>query len=279
MHRRWPLVPIILLLAAFGCLAQTPEQQQTMQQLRALSWQQGPGAGQVGTQASIKVPAGYVFLNDADTAKFLKIMGNPPEPGYYTFAPKSLQWFAVFRFASSGYVKDDEKIDPDALLKSLKESDGPANEERRKLGFDQLTTEGWLVPPHYDAVTKRLEWGVRLRSGHGDQTINYTSRILGRTGVMEATLVSSPESVGADMDVFRGDLAGFSFNPGQTYAEFRSGDKVAEYGLGALVLGGAAAVAAKTGLLKSFGKLIWVGVLFVLGALGSIWKKITGRKD
>jgi uncharacterized membrane-anchored protein len=276
--RRWPLV-LISLATALGCFAQTPAQEQTIQQLRSLQWQKGPGIGQVGMQGSVKLPGEYVFLNDPETAKFLQIMGNPPSAGNYAFAPKSLEWFAVFHFDASGYVKDDEKIDPDALLKTLKESDVPANEERRKLGMEQLTTEGWLVPPHYDVTTKRLEWGLRLRGEHGDQTINYTTRLLGRSGVMAATLVSSPERVGADMDMFRGNLSGFSFNPGQAYTEYRSGDKVAEYGLGALVLGGAAAAAAKTGLLKSLGKFLWLGVLAVLAAISSLWKKITGRKD
>jgi uncharacterized membrane-anchored protein len=32
-------------------------------------------------------------------------------------------WWATFDFDPSGYVKDDEKIDADALLKQLKESD------------------------------------------------------------------------------------------------------------------------------------------------------------
>jgi uncharacterized membrane-anchored protein len=178
-----------------------------------------------------------------------------------------------------GYVKDDEKIDADELLKSLKESDGPANEQRRSLGMSELYTEGWLVPPHYDMTTKRLEWGLRLRDSSGAQTINYTSRLLGRSGVMSAILVSDPAAVGSDMEVFRRHLAGFAFVPGQTYSEYTSGDKVAEYGLGALVLGGAAAAAAKSGLLKSLGKFIWVIVLGVVAAISAVFKKLTGKKE
>jgi uncharacterized membrane-anchored protein len=280
--RRWQLV-LILAAAVLGlstmAFAQNAEQEKALQQLRALQWQRGPAAGHVGTLATVAIPNQYVFLNEPETSKFLQLMGNPPKSGYYAFAPESLTWFAVFHFNDTGYVKDDEKIDPNALLESLKASDGPANEERRKLGMSQLVTEGWLVPPHYDVATKRLEWGVRLRGDSGEQTINYTTRLLGRTGVMAATLVSSPERIGADMEVFRKDLARFAFVPGQTYAEYRSGDKVAEYGLGALVLGGAAAAAAKTGLLKTLGKFIWLGVLAVLAASGGIWKKISGRKE
>ena len=273
------ILAVLVLFCSGFAAAQNLDQAQLTQQLKALGWQRGPSVAQIGARASIQVPTGYVFLNEADTSKFLRLLGNPPEPGYNAFAPETLAWFAVFSFKESGYVKDDEQIDGDALLKTLKDSDGPANEERRRLGMDTLTTEGWLVPPHYDLATKRLEWGLRLRSGGGEQTINYTSRILGRSGVMAATLVSSPETVGADMDVFRRDLGGFKFSPGQNYTEYRSGDKVAEYGLGALIVGGAAAAATKTGLLKSLFKFLWVGVATVVAAVASIWKRIAGRRS
>jgi uncharacterized membrane-anchored protein len=45
-------------------------------------------------------------------------------------------------------------------------------------------------------------------------------------------------------------LQNYSFNEGEKYSEFRSGDKIAEYGLSALIVGGAAAAAVKTGAFK-----------------------------
>ena len=80
--------------------------------------------------------------------------------------------------------------------------------------------------------------------------VNYTSRLLGRSGVMSAVLVSSPQTLAEDMQAFNRALAGYDFVAGEKYAEFKSGDRIAEYGLGALVLGGAAAAAAKAGLFK-----------------------------
>jgi len=91
--------------------------------------------------------------------------------------------------------------------------------------------------------------------------------------------VSSPQTLNADMKEFNGALAGYQFNAGEQYAEFKSGDKIAEYGLGALVLGGAAAAAAKAGLFKSLGKFLWV---IIGGALMGGWtllKKLFGRKE
>ena len=132
-----------------------------MAELRKLAWQEGPTEGRISDKATITVPKQMVFLDAQNTRRFLELNGNPPQDGNYLIAPTSLAWFAVFSFRGSGYIKDDEKIDPNALLKSLKDSDAPANEERKRLGMMPLYTEGWEVPPHYDIVTKRLEWGMR----------------------------------------------------------------------------------------------------------------------
>src|SRR6188474_2073036 len=234
-----------------------------MQELQKLAWQKGPGEGVIGARAKIKIPAGYSFLDDKNTRRFLELMGNPPRDGHYMIAPANLDWFAVFSFDPVGYVKDDEKIDADKLLATLKESDAPGNEERKRLGMAPIYTDGWHVPPHYDAGTKRLEWGMRLRDEKGGLHVNYTSRLLGRSGVMSAILVSSPQTLNEDMKSFNAALAGYDFVAGEKYAEFKSGDKIAEYGLAALVVGAGAAAAAKMGLLKYLGKFWYLIVAAV----------------
>jgi len=249
-----------------------------MQELQKLAWQKGPGEGAIAGKAKIAIPLGYAFLDDRGTRRFLELMGNPPRDGHFMIAPGNLDWFAVFSFEPVGYVKDDEKIDADALLKSLKEGDAPGNEERKRLGMAPIYTDGWHVPPHYDTGTKRLEWGMRLRDDGGRRHVNYTSRLLGRSGVMSAVLVSSPESLAQDMQAFNTALAGYQFDAGEKYAEFKAGDRIAEYGLGALVLGGAAAAAAKAGWFKILGKYIWI---IIGGALMGGWtllRKLFGRK-
>lgn len=249
-------------------------------ELKKLAWQNGPTKGAVAGKASLKVPTGYVFLDEQNTRRFLELNGNPPDDRHYLIAPKSLNWFAVFSFNPSGYIKDDEKIDPDDLLKSLKKSDGPGNEERKRLGMGLLFTDGWQVTPHYDIETKRLEWGVRLRTDKDEKLVNYTSRLLARTGVMSAVLVSEPQSLDADIRDFKAVLKNFSFNSGESYAEFKSGDKVAEYGLAALILGGAAAVATKkgfwavlAGFFAAFWKLLAGLAVAAVAGLWSIFKK------
>lgn len=277
------ILALLLLLPALAHAQRDPQSLRDpsyiIQELQKLAWQRGPGEGAIGGKAKIRIPEGHAFLDERNTRRFLELMGNPPRDGHYMIAPSTLDWFAVFSFDPVGYVKDDEKIDADELLESLKKGDAPGNEERKRLGMAPIYTDGWHVPPHYDSGTKRLEWGMRLRDDSGAKHVNYTSRLLGRSGVMSAVLVSSPQTLNQDMQAFNGALGGYQFVAGEKYAEFKSGDKIAEYGLAALVVGGAAAAAAKAGLFKSLGKFLWV---IIGGALMGGWallKKLFGRRE
>jgi uncharacterized membrane-anchored protein len=79
--------------------------------------------------------------------------------------------------------------------------------------------------------------------------------------VTSVVLVSAPERLDGSIAELKDDLKGFDYRAGQKYAEYRPGDKVAKYGLAALITGGAAAIAVKTGLWK-----------VILGALAASWK-------
>jgi len=274
-----PVVLLALLVVTLPAAAQQPrDPQDVVKQIQGLGWVHGPADANIGGLATITVPKGLSFLDGPNTRKFLELNLNPPRDDHYTLSSQDLSWFAVFYFESVGYVKDDEKLDPDALLKSLQGSDDRANAERKRLSMPAINTVGWHVPPHYDPETKRLEWGVKLRqSDVGTDVVNYTIRILGRRGVMHVTLVSDPQELDKDIVAFKGALGGYGFVAGEKYAEFKAGDRVAEYGLAALVLGGAAAVATKTGFGKALIKFIGIGVVALFGAVAAFFRKFARR--
>ena len=231
-------------------------------QLRQLNWVKGPQTIQMFGNSSINVPQGYVFLGTADTSKFQSLMQNLDSGQEYFFGPSDLHWESFFSYGDDGYVKDDEKIDADAILKNITDSTRAGNEQRRQRGWDEMEVVGWQTPPYYDAATHHLEWAIRGRDQKtGEEVVNFNTRILGRGGVMSVVLVSSPDALAASISELKNGLQGFDYLAGQKYAEYRPGDKVAKYGLAALITGGAAAVAVKTGLWK-----------VVVGALVAGWK-------
>jgi uncharacterized membrane-anchored protein len=249
-----------------------------LRQIDDLGWKSAPQSGRISTEATVTLVGDLRYLDTDASSRFLVMNGNPPQAGLYTVAPRIPVWFAILSYDPSGYLRDDETIDPDALLQTLKKNNVVDNEERARLNLQSLTLEGWSVPPHYDAITKRLEWGTKFRSPDGNYTVNYSTRLLGRNGVIHATLVTAPETLDNDVKAFKAALTHIEFNRGSRYAEFRQGDKVAEYGLAALIVGGAAAAAAKSGAGKALFKFIGVGILAAAAAVWSWIKSLFSKK-
>ena len=279
-------VSVCALAAALAIGASAPSvaadsEQDVRSEMQKLPWQEGPATGDVGSRSKIQIPDGARLLPESSGGRFLELTGNLPEQGDTVLVRKG--WWATLSFDDSGYVKDDEKLDADALLASMRKNEESANEERKKRGMATLTNDGWIVPPHYDPTTKYLEWGVRLRSSDSPQpVVNYTMRLLSRHGSETVILVTSPETLQQDVADLHQVLTGYKFNPGESYAEFRPGDHVAEFGLGALVLGGAAAAAVKAGWFKGLiagliaaWKLVAAGVVAAFAGL----KRLFSRKS
>lgn len=238
----------------------------------------GPYSGDLGPQAQIAVPEGCLYADGDNTRKFLELSQNlssGDELGMVLSIGDAGSWSAYFSFSADGYVKDNEEIDAGELMDVMKEGNKAGNEERRRRGWTEINLVGWHKEPYYDEETKNLSWS-KLIEGEGSQTINHSTRLLGREGVMSVDLVIGPEEFDKALPQFKALLSGFEYRSGKRYAEFKEGDKVAEYGLAALVVGGAGALAFKAGILQKFWKFIVVGVV----AIGAFFRKlIFGKKS
>jgi uncharacterized membrane-anchored protein len=275
-HRAVPVLALALMIGQ-PLAADTPAAVQAEPEA-PLAWKQGPAQQSLGN-AQIPVPDGYVSLDADETRRYLRALGNVTgsrERGLLAPADEAEDWFVVFQWDPSGYVKDDERdeLDADQLLTSMRAGDEADNEARQKAGFPALNTVGWEVQPAYNPTSNLLEWCLRLES-EGSFIINCDLRLLGRRGVMRATLVADPEDRERAMAETRALVSKFEFDAGERYAEYKPGDRLAEYGLKGLLLGGAAAAAVKGGLFKKFGKLLVVGVL----GLAALVKRLFDRKS
>ena len=241
-------------------------------------WTKGPHTGTLGTQASIEVPEGSFFLDAPATREFLQANQNVPSGrelgAIVRVVDEDHSWFALFTFSEEGYVDDSDKdaIDADALLASMKKGNERGNAERQQRGWAPFNLDGWQTKPFYDPATHNLTWAIRGSSPGEPPVINHSVRLLGRRGVMSVALVADQEGIAATTTDFNGLLKGFSYNAGDRYAEFRKGDKMAGYGLAALIGGGAAAAAVKTGFLSKAWKAI---VALVFAAIAGL-KKLFG---
>jgi uncharacterized membrane-anchored protein len=250
-----------------------------------IEWQLGPCVCQLGSAAQIRIPEGFRCTGREGTKRFLELNQNPAsgEDLGTVLSPigdDDRYWFAIFTFDEIGFVKDDEKdkLDASKILSSIKEGTEAANEERRKRGWGTLEIVGWERQPFYDSKTNNLSWAIRAKSA-GGESVNYSTRLLGRYGVMHANLVTSVEQFGAQLPEFEESLQAFSFQQGNRYAEFRAGDKIAKYGLTALVAGGAGAALAKSGLLAKFWKLLVLGAVAMFAVIKRFFARLFGKQE
>lgn len=246
--------------------------------------QSGPTDVKLIDQAFLKLPEGYGFIPSQQAGRLMRSMGNVmhEDPVGMIVPLSGGNWFVVVRFDPAGYIKDDDAKDWNAeeLLTNIKDGTEEANKERKSRGISELEVLGWVEPPKYNAASHQLVWSISSRD-KGDlnpeqRGINYNTYALGRDGFISMNLVTDLKSIEEQKPIAHSLLAGLEFGSGKRYADFNaSTDKVAAYGLAALV-GGLAAK--KLGLLAviaaffiKFSKVFILAGLAIAAGFGKWW--------
>ena len=97
---------------------------------------------------------------------------------------------------------------------------------------------------------------------------------------MSVALVTNPNELDDAIRETKPILSTFSYSQGKRYFEFVEGDKIAGYGLTALIAGGAGAAAAKLGLFAKLWKFIlklWYLVVAAIIAVFNVIKKFFSK--
>ncbi len=247
----------------------------------------GPASVPLLDQARLALPKGMMFVPQAEAARLSSALGNRPGPdqiGIVTTFDDNDQWIVVVRFTKEGHIRDDDarELDPDDILASLRDGTAEANKERLQRGFPELELVGWTQPPAYDAMAHRLAWALAVKQvgAPEDETgINFNTRALGREGYFSLNLITDQDTIDTDREVSATLLSSLDYNEGKRYADFAaSTDKVAEYGLAALI---GVVAAKKLGLIAVAGafavKFAKVGLLALAG-LGVALRRMFRRK-
>jgi uncharacterized membrane-anchored protein len=242
--------------------------------------------------ASLHLNSEYRYLDPKETEKLLVGWGNPPEAAQGTegaVVPTAVDpfdeggWAVVLSYIDDGHVDDADarKIDYKDLMADMKKSTSDSNDERVKAGYGSIKLVGWATEPRYDSSTHKMYWAKELDFGSDHHTLNYDVRVLGREGVLSMNAVGTMNQLSSIQSDMTSLLGQADFNKGYRYEEYnKSTDKLAAYGLGALVAGG---VAAKLGLFAKFfaillaaKKLIIAGVIAIAAFVGKMFK---GKKE
>ncbi len=250
---------------------------------------QGPSDVKLADQATLKLPEGFVYVPPAEGKRIMAAMGNRAGAGLlglvFPADDPNANWFVVMSYVESGYVRDDDAKDwnADELLANLKSGTEEVNRDRKARGIPEVEVLGWVEAPRYDATTHRLVWSAATKdkseAGATPRGVNYNTYALGRQGYISLNLVTDYASIASEKPIAQRLLGALEFNSGRRYADFDSStDRVAEYGLAALVGGFAAK---KLGLFATLGVLLvkfWKVVAIAGVGLVAGLGKVLGRK-
>ena len=257
---------------------------------KSLNWEMNTVTVANGA-ARIKLSNGFKFLGAEQSNYILHdIWGNPPRQdvlgmifpeGGGPYADSSFAFIVTFE--EDGYVKDDDadKINYDDMLKEMQKGEQDVNEKRKQSGYEAIHMLGWAAKPYYDKTGKVLHWAKELQFGSDDvHTLNYEVRVLGRKGILSLNAIATIHELPLVKANIEKVLKMPEFTEGNKYSDFNSStDKVAEYGIGALVAG---TLLAKTGAFALIGKFLlaaWKFIMIgVIAAVAAIKKFFAGRK-
>lgn len=290
--KTWILCLSGLLLLAANCRAseQVTNLADAIKIISALKYQHGQ-INLSGGVATLNLPTNICYLSpdDAETV-LVKLWGNPPGPkplGMLVPVDKTPIeedcWAVTIRSTEEGYVKDDDanKINYDDLLKKMQQAVHDANQERTSRGYRAMELVGWAEPPRYDAATHKFYWAKEFKvEGADEDTLNYDIRILGRHGFLVLSAIASIQQLPEIRKQAPQILAAVNFNEGSRYTDFDPKiDKVATYGLAALVAGG---IAAKLGFFKLLLVALVAAKKFIIiafAAAAAWFRKLFKKRD
>lgn len=188
----------------------------------------------------------------------------------------------IEKFIGDGYIKGDDwnNVDANKFIKELISSTKEANKERIKNGYTSVQDVKWHIKPSYNKELGYVFYSLLVQFDDGSETYNSTAMVLGRKGYTDITFLfknSVATLMPNEIDKF---VKNFQYNQGAQYLDYKSGDKIAAYGVGALVAGSLGIKGlAKTGALAvilAFAKKLWFIIFFPFIFL---FRKLTGKKE
>lgn len=289
------LLATLFVGAALSAAAQAPEAGSTQptaeQFVASLHFKDGEIA-LPQADAHFRLTSEFRYLEQADARRVLEEMwGNPPDEsvlGMIVPAKPSLldeqSWAVVVTYSDEGYVSDEDaaKIDYQELLDELKQGTKEDNAARKEAGYGTVDLVGWAVAPRYDATSKKLYWAKELKFDQSaSNTLNYDIRVLGRRGYLSLNAISGMGELSLVQAGMQQLLPMTEFDAGARYADYdASTDKVAAYGVAALIGGG---LAAKAGLFAKIGLVLakfWkLGLIVVVGLGALVRKFFRGKRE
>ncbi|WP_072090598.1 DUF2167 domain-containing protein [Candidatus Pelagibacter communis] len=184
--------------------------------------------------------------------------------------------YTITKPENNGYVKIDDwsDVSPEELIQGLRDANTDQGD-----GLSYAKQINWIYKPSLDKEKNLVTYSYKVIWNNDSTSMESKNIILGREGYIDQTFVFGDLSdTRKNADLAKSASLDTSFTEGYTYKDYKSGDKIAAAGIGALVAtslgvkalkssGGAAAAGGILLLLKKF----WWILLAPLAFLGKLF--------
>jgi uncharacterized membrane-anchored protein len=264
-------------LASAQDQSQPTAQQTAMQdELAKMHW---VGAGDYTlpeSKSKLTIPPDFFGLFGAEARRALELTNGTSHAQDEALLVDKQDDLIVFDWQPEGYVSSDDWADVDAtaMLRTITEHTATENIEREKRHLSDLTIAGWLKEPTLDRASNTAFWTIEVQDS-GKALVNSTALRLARQGYERIVWVADKARYG-NSTVLQTMLTANDFPIGTRYVDHATGDKMAGYGVAALVATVAGAKVAKAAGFVGLLVLLKKAWLIPVVLFGAFRRKIVG---
>ena len=241
----------------------------------SLNWKKGPSLVNFNqAKSKINLSSNFSILEGKDAHQLLYWLNGTSFDYVNVYAIDDYSSQYMFYYTDSGYVKTDDwtDVDPDKFLKDIKENYKASNEIRKKNGQPIVLDVSWKKKPYLDGIYNSVYYALDVSWSDNTSSVEGTSIILGREGYTTGKYIGGDNGYSEQMLLNTSKM--HKFNSTKEYKDWKSGDKVAAAGIGALLATTLGVKALKPGIIAAgllllkkywfiiFLPFIWLGNLF-----------------
>jgi len=283
--KKFIIFSFICLFLAFNVLAIDRNIPNTNEEwdraLKSLNWKEGPSNINFNkANSKINISSNFSILEGADAQQLLYWFNGTSFDYVNIYAVDSDDAQYMFSYTDSGYVKTDDwvDVDPNKFIKQIKENYKISNETRKKNGQATVLDVSWKKKPYLDGNYNSVYYALNVNWSDNTSTTEGTAIILGRDGYTEAKYVAGGKGYQEQLLLNLSKM--HKFNATKEYKDWKSGDKVAAAGIGALLATTLGIKSLKPGIIAAgllFLKKFWFIIFLPFIWLGNLFKG-SGKK-
>ena len=209
---------------------------------------------------SIKIDKEEIFLEGDDVNQYSYWTWGIADPSQMLIKHTNKDQIFI-QFIDSGYVKMDDwkNIDTKAMIKEMNDDAKTWVEDSKEKNIDYVTNLSWVMKPQLDNQKNMVYYAYKVEWNNDAVTLESKSLVLGRSGYAEITFVTPYKENISLKTVSKSNkdkASTFKFESEKVYSEYKTGDKIAAVGIGALLATTLGVKALSPGLLATLGKLL-----------------------